>query len=148
MVPKGCGQPSAPASVVAPEVARHQLVATWVRCRGPSIFGPHSGGALEILANGTWRQLGKTPGGAWEPLQGANDSGTWQLLPASNAVGTVSVGVVRFVAGPLASTTAAAPHEWTVRVEVTNGPHVRAQFVEGTVVANYRLLVPPTSAGS
>jgi hypothetical protein len=59
--------------------------------------------------------------------------------------------VVRFVAGPPASAsapaTAAAPREWTVRVELTRGPNERAQFVDGTVVGNYRLLVRPTSTG-
>ena len=158
VVPGGCGQPSAPATSASPAGLARDLVGTWIQCSGPSIFGTPSGGAIEIWAKGTWQQLGWTAGG-WEPLKGKNDVGTWQLLPPPTTVATATFALVRFVANPPVSTSAtpsatpsappvATPREWITRVMLTGRPHERAQFVEGTVVANYRLLVPSTSGAS
>jgi hypothetical protein len=112
-----------------------------------------------MSANGTWRQLRRTPAG-WQPQHGKNDSGLWQVLPPPAADTTVTAALVRFVAAPYASAGAPAsltspgatpkgnePQQWTVRVMLTVPPHVRAQFVEGRIVANYRRLVPSTSGG-
>jgi hypothetical protein len=124
---------------------RRDLIGTWVQCTGPSIFGPRSGGAVEILANGTWRQLARTPGG-WEPLEGSNDEGTWQLILPPTAVTAATSAVVRFVAVNPASSadsnSTTAPGVWTTRVSLTRGPHERARFVDGAVVANCRRLLP------
>jgi hypothetical protein len=148
----GCGQPSAPATSASSLNLKHALVGTWIQCTGPSIFGPHSGGAVEILSNGTWRQLARTPGG-WVPLEGNKDMGTWQIILPPTAVTAATSGPVRFVATdpPTASVAASAartPEVWTARVSLTHGPHERAQFVEGTIVANYRRFVPSATGGS
>jgi len=126
------------------------LVATWIQCAGPSIFGPDGGGAVEVLANGRWRQLALTPGG-WEPLQGTNDAGTWRLVHAPTAVNAAMATFIRFVATPeaaTAATAAATPQEWTARVTLAEGPTERAEFVEGTIVANYRRVTPSSAEGS
>jgi len=126
---------------------KRQLAGTWVQCTGPSVFGPDGGGAVELFSNGTWRQLTWTSSG-WQPRHGSNDAGTWQLLPASAAVGTERIGTVRFVAVASAAAPARAPKEWTVRVMLTDGPPKRVQFVDGSLVSNYRLYVPATAAST
>ena len=103
---------------------KSQLVAIWVQCDGPSIFGAGSGSAVQLFSGGTWRQLAWTPNG-WQPLEGRNDAGT-----------------VRFVAVSPSAASSAAPQQWTVRAMETEGTPKRAQFVEGSVVANYRAYVP------
>jgi len=128
---------------MSPSELERQLATTWIQCTGPSIFGPQSGGAVEILANGTWRQLARTPGG-WQPLEGPDDAGTWQLLQAPAPVGAVAL--VRFVAA--VSDADVAPQEWTAGVTLTTTQPERAQFVEGTVVANYLRLAPSATGGS
>jgi hypothetical protein len=151
VVPGGCGQPAVPAAPASPADLERDLVATWIQCTGPSVFGPYSGTALEILANGTWHQLGQTPGGYWEPLNGNDDAGTWQILQPAGAGGAGGT-LVRFVSAPAATTvvtTAPAPPQiWTARVALSSTPPERAQFVEGTSVANYLRLVPAASNGS
>jgi hypothetical protein len=172
VVPAGCGAPAAPAVAASPARLRARLVGTWVQCGGQSIFGPHSGDAVEILANGTWVQLQSTPAG-WLPLHGKDDSGIWQVLPPATADPTVTDVIVRFAvapattaSSPVAALTAALtaartaaltaalrsarrapqnPQEWTVRVMLTAPPHVRGQFLEGALVTNYRWLSPATA---
>jgi hypothetical protein len=127
-----------------------------MQCAGPSIFGQGSGGAVAILSNGTWHQLAWVSG-SWQPLQGENDAGTWQLLVAPSAVNTARVVLVRFVATPPTSAAATTPgtapaQEWTAVVTLALGPPEHARFVEGTIVANYGRIVPsgagaPTSGG-
>jgi hypothetical protein len=104
---------------------------------------------VQIQANGTWRQLGWTPGG-WVPLIGTNDSGTWRLLPSPSASSASTVALVRFVAAqPATAATAgpATPQQWTTQVMLTSGRHARARFVEGTIVANYLRLGPSATGG-
>jgi len=141
-VPPGCGQPAEPAAPAGPTVVKRELVGTWVQCTGQSIFGPGGGGAVAIAANGTWRQLAWTPGG-WEPLEGNNDGGTWQALPAPAATTAAGADLIRFVA---ASAEAGRVQEWNVRVMVANGPPPRTRFVEGATVANYLALAPSSSS--
>lgn len=120
---------------------KSQLVAIWVQCDGPSIFGAGSGSAVQLFSGGTWRQLAWTPNG-WQPLEGRNDAGTWRLLPPPAAVGASFRATVRFVAVSPSAASSAAPQQWTVRAMETEGTPKRAQFVEGSVVANYRAYVP------
>jgi hypothetical protein len=154
-VPAGCGEPPAPAVSASPAALRAHLVGTWVQCGGPSIFGPHSGGAFEMLANGTWHQLHLTPAG-WRPLPGRYDSGLWRVLLPTAPTAAVTALSVRFVA---VAASASRPHatagatpenspQWTVRVMLTAPPLVRGQFLEGTIVTNYTWLAPSTTAGT
>jgi hypothetical protein len=154
IMPGGCGQPSVPATPTTPAELGRELVGTWVQCAGPSIFGTEGGGALEIFANGTWQQLASTPGG-WVPLEGKDDAGTWQVLEAPSVAHEEATSLVRFVAtaSPTAApttpvTTTATPHEWTADVTVTLVQPVRAQFVEGTIVANYSRIMPSSSGAT
>jgi hypothetical protein len=122
-----------------------------------------------MLPNGTWQRLRRTSGG-WRPLHGLNDSGVWEIiLPATAA--PVTTVLVHFIAVPspdaasslppptstnhvttttsVTATTAAgdAPTQWTVAVMLTAPPNDRARFVEGTIVANYRHLMPSATGG-
>jgi len=124
---------------------KSQLVAIWVQCEGPSIFGAGSGSAVQLYSGGTWRQLAWTPNG-WQPLEGRNDAGTWRLLPASAIAGASFRATVRFVAVSPSAASSAAPQRWTVRAMVTEGTPKRVQFVEGSVVADYRAYVPASSS--
>ncbi len=166
VTPAACGRPAhAAVAPPSPATLKRDLVGTWSQCAGTSLFGgPSSTGGeagIEILANGRWTRLAKTPGGYWTPLVGPGDSGTWTVLPApSVAAGKVSA-IVRFVAVPVSTSasgaggptsagrpTSAAPHEWTVQVTIVAGPPERARFVDGKVVANYqRVIASITTTG-
>jgi hypothetical protein len=148
MVPAGCDRPSAPAAPASPAIVRRELVGVWAQCGGVSIFGAGTGAAVQIFATGTWRLLAPTPGGGWEPLQGPYDSGTWQLMPAPASVAAERVGLVRFAASAPSTVSAPSTKTWTVRVMVTSGRPVRGQFVDGSTVANYRLLPASTAAAA
>lgn len=146
IIPGACGQPPSPAAALSPAALKQELVGTWLQCAGPSIFGAQGGGALEILPNGTWRQLASTPTG-WEPLAGPDDAGTWQVLASATSASAATSAVVRFVAAA-GEPGAAAPKDWTTLLMLTGGRPYRAQFVEGTIIANYEQLTPSTSGAS
>jgi hypothetical protein len=146
IIPAACGQPPSPAVALSPAALKQELVGTWLQCAGPSIFGTQGGGALEILPNGTWQRLASTPSG-WEPLEGPDDAGTWQLLPPTTSANVATSTMVRFVAAPV-QPGAAEPEEWTTRLMLTGTRPNRAQFVEGTIIANYEQFTPSTSGAS
>ena len=115
-------------------------------------------GGIELRPNGTWVRLAQIPSGILQPLVGPDDSGTWSLLPqpaaAPAAEYTVRFTTVQATASPSAAAPPAttprvaapsAAKSWTAGVVLAPGPPERIEFIEGTIVANYKRFTTASS---